>query len=249
MQPDTARSFYRTALLALLAQERHDPTSRRFGADADAAWSIFQGHLDASDRIDLLLRDAAVKHPAAFAPRTVFSGDPAHAPGYATTDLPEDEPFGPNWLSPYGPDTGRQLWKEVISWQSEATEQLWQRALSAWGVAPDEAANIPELDATSRLLVVGETSIAALANRFLSDTNLDWGRQVVAAASTPAGIQLSGIIPVMSGTQSSTRVIGLNGDLNAASKALEGWLPDCTVEPKEPSELESAFLSAIRNPA
>lgn len=249
MTPDTARSFYRTALLALLAQEQHDPTSRRFGADADAAWSIFQGHLDASDRVDMLLRDAAVKHPAAFAPRTVFSGDPALSAGYLTTDLPEDEPFGPNWLSPYGPDTGRQLWTEVLGWQSEPMEQLWKRVLTAWGIAEDESAATPELDATSRLLVVGDPSIATLAKRFLNDTNLDWGRQVVAAASTPAGIQLSGVVPVMTGTQTAARVIGLNGDLDVALQALEDWRPDSTLEPKQPTELESAFLAAIRNPA
>lgn len=249
MTPDTARSFYRTALLALLAQEQHDPTSRRFGADADASWSIFQGHLDASDRIDMLLRDAAVKHPAAFAPRTVFSGDPALSDGYLTADLPEDEPFGPNWTSPYGPDTGRQLWTEVLGWQTESTDQLWQRILTAWNITEDESAAIPELDATSRLLAVGDTSIAALAKRFLVDTNLDWGSQVVAAASTPTGIQLAGAVPLVTGSQTPARVVGLNGDLDTATQALEDWQPDLTMEPKQPTDFESALLTAVRNPA
>jgi hypothetical protein len=78
---------------------------------------MFRGHLDVGHWIDLLIRDAAVKHPAVFASRTVFS----------FADLPEDEPFGPAWRSPYGRDTGRAAWRETLALRDlpPRVDQLW----------------------------------------------------------------------------------------------------------------------------
>jgi hypothetical protein len=240
MATDPKQSFYRTALLGLLAQEHHAPTKRRFGPDADAAWSIFHGHLDAADRIDLLLRDAAVKHPAAFAPRTVFSGDPTTSGDYNPTDLPDDEPFGPGWQSPFGPDTGRQLWARCLEHQDATPNELWQLAVEAWGITTDAQGADIAPDAATRVLVIGAPAIAALVPHFLGNADLDWGRQVLAVASTPAGSQLAGVAPLLVGSPTPARVLGLNGTTTLPSE----WHPDQTIRSATLTNLESAFLGS-----
>lgn len=53
--------FYRAALIGLRFLDSAQARPTRFGRDADAHWGDFQGHLQLSDRIDILCRDAAVK--------------------------------------------------------------------------------------------------------------------------------------------------------------------------------------------
>ena len=79
--------FYVAAMLGLRALEARSAAPRRFGPDADARWNAFRGGLQDWHRIELLVRDAAVRNPAGFAPKVVF-------------DLPalaDDEPSGPDW--------------------------------------------------------------------------------------------------------------------------------------------------------
>jgi hypothetical protein len=249
MSADTQKSFYRAALIGLLAQEQASPTNRRFGAEADAAWSIFQGHLDTADRIDLLLRDAAVKHPAAFAPRTVFSGDPDLLPDYTPSGLPEDEPFGPSWHNPFGADTGRQLWKHTLEAQGSPTEALWERILETWSVTAEPPHDSQKPDTTTLLLVVGAQAIAGLAAHFLADPNLDWGRQVQAVASTPAGLQLAGLVPLLVGSPTPSRVIGLQGNPDLEVTELGPSQPDRALTSASPTPLEAAFLQRLGSPA
>jgi hypothetical protein len=83
------QQYYSASTSALRALERSSPTNRRFGPDADATWKGFKGQLTDADRLDLLLREAAVQYPSAFAPRVLFAWD----------GLTEDEPFGPDWES------------------------------------------------------------------------------------------------------------------------------------------------------
>jgi hypothetical protein len=233
-------AFYRTALLGLVALEQRQPTTRRFGPDADAAWSMFHGHLDAGDRIDLLIRDAGVKHPAVFAPRTVFS----------FADIPEDEPFGPTWRSPFGRDTGRAAWRETLALRDLAPHELWTRALAAWGVRPEVLELRSRLDLTSRVLVVGTTAIAALADRFLAERDLDWGRQVVAVAEDPAGLQLAGLVPVICGARDPARVVAVGpGRAPAAFDAVAGLgfaRADIAIGTRTPSAAEIDFVDQLR---
>jgi hypothetical protein len=236
-----ADRFYRSALLALCAWEQHEPSGRRFGPEADAAWSMFHGHLNEADRIDLLIRDAAVRHPAAFAPRTIF----------AIADLPEDEPFGPRWTSPYGPDTGRRAWRELLDSRASSPRDLWRRAVDAWEIPPDPLELRSTLDTTSRVLAVGATAIAALADRFLTGAeDLDWGRQVIAVASTPAGVQLAGIVPHCAGTRQPARAwrITASNAENAATAMAEAGMPrpDIAVGSRQLTELEADFVAALR---
>lgn len=50
-------AYYRAALRCLQFVEQRKPTGRRFGPDADARWSQFEGELTTADRIDLMVRD------------------------------------------------------------------------------------------------------------------------------------------------------------------------------------------------
>ncbi|NVL83835.1 hypothetical protein [Escherichia coli] len=64
-------AFYEASLRKLRFVEARSPTKRRSGADADALWKSFKGHLTASDRLDLLLRDADIEHGGAFGARVL----------------------------------------------------------------------------------------------------------------------------------------------------------------------------------
>ncbi len=65
-------SFYAAALAGLRALDGRERRPRRFGPDADARWQNFCGHLSLAERVDLLIRDAAVTWQAAFSPAIVF---------------------------------------------------------------------------------------------------------------------------------------------------------------------------------
>lgn len=80
-------AFNSAAVLGHYALDARERTARRFGADADSRWTQFTGALDAGDRIDSLLRDAARKWGAAFSPSECF--------GFF--GLADDDPFGPDW--------------------------------------------------------------------------------------------------------------------------------------------------------
>ena len=115
------RSFYRAALAGLRWLEIVEPTGRRFGPEADARWKGFAGHLTLTDRIDLLLRDAAVVWGAAFSAASVFQ-----LPGLAA-----DEPFGPDW--PRTPEESvRGLWKETLEIEPSSWDRAWELLLEAW---------------------------------------------------------------------------------------------------------------------
>src|SRR4029077_19356030 len=88
--PLQVERFYRAAVLGLATLEARSASPHRFGPDADARWSSFRGGLQDWHRIDILVRDAAVRSPTGFAPGVVF-------------DLPalaDDEPCGPDWPGP-----------------------------------------------------------------------------------------------------------------------------------------------------
>jgi hypothetical protein len=64
--------FYAAAISSLRALDRSERSPRRFGPDADMRWASFKGALNDSDRIDFLLRDAAVTWGAGFSPAEAF---------------------------------------------------------------------------------------------------------------------------------------------------------------------------------
>lgn len=167
--------FYEASLRALRYLEVRSPTRRRFGADADAMWRNFQGHLTAADRIDLLLRDADVEYAGAFSTRLTF----------ALRGISEDDTFGPQWerLAPADADS---LWRRVVGDTPPAdVGSAINSCASAWGCKL-VAIEIPKLAANTKVAVVGPSAIASLAARFAQDGDLSWADQVTCVATPHA---------------------------------------------------------------
>ncbi|MEY4508586.1 MAG: hypothetical protein RLZZ450_708 [Pseudomonadota bacterium] len=172
--------YYRAALACLQFVEARRPTKRRFGADADARWKAFRGHLAANDRIDLLLRDANAEWPGAFGAREVF----------ALKHVAEDEAFGASW-APLDAVRGEEVWRELVSAPPPATAaEVLAAVAGAWGLAlrpiPLEA-----VDPTDRLVVAGPSAVATLAQAFLGRADLDWSVQVTCVATPPSHRQVA----------------------------------------------------------
>jgi len=174
------RSYYDAALSALRFLEHRAPTERRFGQDADLRWSSFEGHLQAVDRIDLLLRDADAQWPGSMGARRVFD----------RRGVAEDDAFGPQWPS-LDPVAGAELWREV---QGQAPPSdlaaALKRIADAWKLRVEDVDHQP-VSPSTRIVVAGASAIAKLAQSFEGRTDLDWGDQVAVVASDPGTRQLA----------------------------------------------------------
>jgi hypothetical protein len=187
-------SFYAAALAALRFVEHRAPTGRRFGDDADARWRAFQGHLTTADRIDLLLRDADVDFPGAFGARTT----------YALRALSEDEPFGADWSS-LDTNDAENLWRSVIRDAAPPTDlsAALTAIARAWELSLTPVA-LPVITPTTRLLVVGPSAIAAVAQAFTSTRDVAWSDQVVCVATPPAHRQIAANVPALLPSRKAT---------------------------------------------
>ncbi len=179
---DERARYYAAALRALRFVEHRSPTTRRFGAEADARWGAFRGDLTTADRIDLLLRDADAHWPASFGARTVFD----------VTSAAEDDAFGAGW-APMDPVDAEELWRKLLAEAPPAsTGEALRAAAAAWEIqlAPVE---IGPVGPTDKLLVVGPSAIAAAVLAFAEGHDLDWADQVVCLATPPAHRQLAAL--------------------------------------------------------
>lgn len=176
------RAYYQAALMGLRFVEARQTTGRRFGPDADARWSSFAGDLTASDRLDLLLRDADAQWPSSFGARSVFD----------LRAVADDEAFGADWESLDAVDAN-ELWRspEDASVAADATATL-EAAASAWGLTLSSM-GVGDIQPADRLVVVGPAAIAATASAFAAGTDLDWSDQVVCVATPPAHRQLASL--------------------------------------------------------
>jgi len=167
-------AFYEASLRALRYVEARSPTGRRFGTDADAMWRTFRGHLTASDRIDLLLRDADAEYPGSFGARVIF----------ALRGVGEDDAFGPTWKQP-APTDADALWRKVAS-EPPATDvgAALSACLKALGLTL-RPLDVPRLTPNSRLLVAGPSAIASVATAFARGQDLAWADQVTCVATPP----------------------------------------------------------------
>lgn len=174
------RSFYVAALTALRYAEERSPTGRRFGKEADAAWRGFKGSLTATDRIDLLLRNADGQWRDAFGARSV----------YALRAVAEDEPFGPEWES-LSTRAAEKLWREINEAEAPRTVKAALRDCAiAWDFTLKKVV-LEELRPTTQLLLVGPSAVAAYAAHFAEESSLTWSRQVQCIATPPAHRQLA----------------------------------------------------------
>ena len=193
-------AFYAAAVAGLHLLDARERAPRRFGADADTRWASFRGALTDADRIDQLLRDAAVTWGAAFSPAEVFG----------LFGLAPDEPFGPDW-KPVGNATARRFIKEG---NPAATPT---DLASLLGITP-QPVTVPALSASTRLAVAGGTALVAVAQAFADDPGLSWSDQVLAVATTPAHRQLASLLAIVVGSPARTRLTRPGDDLRATLK-------------------------------
>ena len=181
----TIDRFYAAAVAGLRALEAQHPTDRRFGPNADATWKAFKGELNEGDRVDLLLRDAALQHPAAFGPRSIFLLD----------GLAEDEPFGPEWQGPEPSMALRLLRDSTDSARSFKLGDALAVAAKAWGVSPkplrEGAAG--DIQAATRFWLSGPGAVVSLAGYFEGRRELDLADQAILVTDQPAERQMFGL--------------------------------------------------------
>jgi len=194
--PEAAEGFYRAALIGLCVLERRAETRRRLGSEANARWEGFAGHLLASDRIDILCRDAAVSWGPAFSAAQAFE----------FFGLAGDEPFGPDW-----PGVARgvadRLWDEVEGAGEGELDELISRVCRALGIQANEPPKCPPLTPATRIVASGPGAIEVLARAFGRDERLSWSDQVLVVASSPAERQLAGLVAVALGARGPTRLL------------------------------------------
>lgn len=193
--------FYAAAVAGLRALDGREPTPRRFGRDADSRWRSFSGALTDADRIDFLMRDAAVTWGVAFSPADAFG----------LFGLAPDEPFGPDWQSLSGSAARRYL--DAHGHASSAPEL--SRLLE---VEPGPVI-LPTLTPSTRLAVAGGAALVAVAEAFAGRSDLSWSDQVLAVATTPAHRQLAGLLAITTGASARTRLTRPGDDLRGLLKA------------------------------
>ena len=182
------QAFYTAAHTGLRALDTREGRGRRFGADADLRWRDFQGHLNSAHRLDLLVRDAAASWGAAFSPAAVF-----RLPGLA-----EDEAFGPDW-------EGLAAYQAEELFRTTGAHDIGAAA-AALGIdgAPVQ---LPELTASTKLIVAGGAAVLAAGRAFARRPELSWSDQVIVMADRPANRQLAGLVAPMVGATAATRLL------------------------------------------
>ncbi len=188
--------------MGLRAIEDTESTDRRFGHNADARWASFRGHLGTAERIDLLVRDAAVKWGSAFSPATIF-----RLPGLAS-----DEPFGPDWASLPELEANRL-------WASGGRPTSIEAAAEALGIKPSTV-DLPTISPSTRLIVGGGAAIISVASHFERNRSLSWADQVLVVAEKPEHRQLAGLVaPLLYATGPTLLVLPLEDATTVIRKA------------------------------
>lgn len=201
VSPKDRDTFYAAALAGLRALDRREGSSRRFGPDADARWQSIRGALNDADRIDLLLRDAAVTWGVGFSPAEAFG----------LFGLAPDEPFGPDWQSLSAASARRHL-------ESDSDVVDPEKLGVLMGITP---VPVPlETPSTStRLVVAGGAALIAVARAFAERRDLSWSDQVLCVATTARHRQLAGLLAVLVGAGARTRLARPHEDTRATLKA------------------------------
>ena len=220
-----SRAFYDASLACLRFVEARSPTGRRFGADADAHWRSFRGHLTTSDRIDLLLRDADAAHPGSFGASHVFSH----------RAVSEDEPFGADW-------TSLSVNEADLAWQAIAAtavpssiEDALLRVAAAWSLAitPLDAGRITP---ATKLVVAGPSAIAAVVAAFSRGSDLSFVDQVTVIATPHGHRQLACVAAALLNAPRSAQVL-------TPAEAASAAPPDRTVVSPDADAVDAAWVS------
>ncbi len=193
--PFSMTSFYLASLCGLRAVEARKVTGRRFGTDADALWHGFKGHLDTADRIDLLLRDAAVAWPTAFAPSQVFG----------MSAVAEDDPFGPEW-EPLDQAHAEDVWRSLTDVGQKSPFDILAACAAAWELKLTPV-RLVGIDASTRIFAVGPSAVASLTNLFAENRDLDFTSQVACVASLPSHRHIAGLAAAVLNAQKGTTLL------------------------------------------
>ena len=188
-------SYYAASLACLRFAEARHPTNRRFGADADAVWESFRGHLTTADRIDLLVRDADAQWRGALAARTAF----------ALPAVAEDEPFGAGWPG-LDPVDAEELWRRVLRSPPSSDASVWSAIASEWKLAPSSV-DVGAIDASAKVVVTGPSAVIALAVAFSKQRDLSWSEQVICIATPPAHRHIASLAAVFLNTTEPGRLV------------------------------------------
>ena len=202
----SAETFYKVALTGLRFLDQKHGRDERFGADADVRWKNFCGHLGAADRLDLLIRDAAVNWSFAFSPSKVFE----------LAGLANDEPFGPDWPS-VDDRTAARLWA-VAQNTPVAPREMIQNSATILGAKSCAVHGKPGvLQATTKVAVGGLFAISQLAVEFLGRSDIRWADQVIVVADRPEERQFAGIVAVILQSSSPLQVVMPSSSSNIAA--------------------------------
>lgn len=207
---EAREAFYAAAVFGLRVLDSREREPRRFGPDANARWEQFRGSLGPADRIDVLLRDAAVTWGVAFSPALAFR----------LFGLAEDEPFGPDWRSISDDRAKRLLSDTATADLTAAARELGVKA------APVQ---VPAVSASTRLVVAGGAALLAVAEIFKANASLSWSDQVVIVATNPSYRQLAGLAAVSLGAARRTAVVLPGEDLAAILRAVSFTQVDAAV--------------------
>lgn len=200
-KPKEREAFYAAAVAGLRALDARDRAPRRFGADADTRWASFNGALTEADRIDFLLRDAAVTWGAAFSP----------AESFGLFGVAPDEPFGPDW-QPLGSSAARRYLDD--KGDAAGLDDLGKLL----GIESQKV-TVSVVSASTRLAVAGGAALIAVAKAFAADQTLSWSDQVLAIATSPPHRQLASLLAIFTGSPSRTRLTRPGDDLRATIKS------------------------------
>ena len=172
--PADVRSFYEASLVGLRFLDARLPVPRRFGADADARWANFRGHMTTRDRLDLLLRDGDAEHPGAFSARVAFELDA----------VAEDDAVGAEWPGLEDGEAEALVRAQVGRPAPGDVLATLRAAAAAWGLSPAPA-DPGHLSPPTRCLLAGSGAILATAAAFVGRSDLAFGEQVAVVASHP----------------------------------------------------------------
>ncbi|WP_104981129.1 hypothetical protein [Sorangium cellulosum] len=209
-------SYYRAAALGLRLLEAREARGRRFGEAAAATWRALGGELEDRDRLDLLLRDAAVSNPLAFSARGVFD----------LTWLTDDEPFGPSFPQASA-GLAAALLREATASPLAATDPqaVLGAAADAWRLAPLApepalADRLQRVVPATRIVASGARAVAMLAAHANARSDLDLGEQVLLVTDTPAERQMFGFALLLTPSRGRPRVISPAQASAAQARAL-----------------------------
>lgn len=176
--------FYRAALVGLAALDKREQRGRRLGPDADARWRAFRGALGEADRLEWLLRDAAVTQPLGFAPRAIFS----------LVGMTKDEPFGRSWPRLHEP-LAIELLSQLPDPPPTNLAAFLNEVVSVWGLSPKPLAEsaVSHLKPASRVVAAGAGAVLALLPLFAERHDFDLADQVLLVADGAGVRQMFGL--------------------------------------------------------